>query len=288
MREGEIPYHPEDSPRRVERRFSKEVERWFKRAVVALPLVVGCAPERGIKQWVEQDNQRPIADIYVASTEGGMIEPAFIETEEGALIPRETKRAISEALASATEPTVVALDDRPAQRNHGNHEHTKEAFSLRESPGLGDLSAHRHGSADPSPSTPEVHRLFPWRSVSPTHEHGTGQHANDHGDIHIGSQLGHKHGADQHVSHEHQAPLTRPGKEGTEVLDLHSHAEIPILSGAGNVVLGLEKRSESLSGQADQHLELGLQGPLYAGLRPGTEIKFSDHGLEYLVTFQYV
>ncbi|MBI3956907.1 MAG: hypothetical protein HY340_02855 [Candidatus Kerfeldbacteria bacterium] len=277
----------EEISRRAEHTLSREVERWLKQAIIALPLVVGCGPERGIKHWLEWGDQQSI-ETSPASMKGAIKKPTFIETDDGTLLPRETKRAVDVVLASVSEPMIVAIDDRPTHA-HDNH-HTKEARAIGESPGFDERSTHRHSQeADLQRSASEhQHQPFSWQPVLAAREYKVGGQPHSHGDVRFDlPALGHEQGGGQHGTHEHHALLTQPGDHSDESVEPHSHVEIPILSGAGNVILGLEKRTDALSGEPDQHLELGVQGPFYAGLHPGAEVKFSDQGQEYFVTLQY-
>src|SRR3989344_7827940 len=82
----------------------KEARRWLTRGILALPLVVGCSPERAIKDWVQhkpREHQRSEATQFDAAP------AAIIETENGQRISFKIKESMNDVFDQAPRATII-------------------------------------------------------------------------------------------------------------------------------------------------------------------------------------
>lgn len=196
------------------------------------------------------------------------------------------KDAINEVLEQAPRPSVVVpeLSHPRPEHEHRDHHHgaATESISRWSMSSSGSVTEQLpHGHEQPVPGFLPLHGHTNHEQASTVaddyHEHSSSAGMAQH----RGPGPKHPHGH----ARGHSAILG--GAEGSRILDFHGHAEIPILSGAGNFLIGVEKRSLATSGKDDEHVEFGIEGPrLYAGIRPGAELQVSDHGQEYAITLR--
>lgn len=77
---------PEAEKKEKSLRFSQEVRRWAKRAIVGIPLLTGCSAERPIKEWTEHTfTPEPVTALSVEHQK--MPPMILVDTESGEKIP---------------------------------------------------------------------------------------------------------------------------------------------------------------------------------------------------------
>jgi hypothetical protein len=278
-----------------------KLRKWLPRmALVALPLL-GCGREQ---QQAQEDMKQISNDAHAPHPSEVQSSTSRVNWNEISghqtlsSVPTSVKILLDKAFASPTsveESMVVFAIPKPKDGEpiapdlqdalvaspqhhvhlHGDHPHRTSGRTDLDSPHE-DLSASENGDQAMDDHPHGLRDHIGHEDELQSHPHPDKEHTDS------SSRKGHTHdhGASHFEVFQGGSLPNQTGEAIREVLDLHGHVEIPVLTENGLVVIGMAKQSEVTSGAADQHAEaiVKLNQALYAALDLGGEIEVGMEG----------